>query len=125
MADRRFAFALIFCIALVDSIGFGIIMPVLPDLIMEVSGEDLGASAIYGGWLMFVYAIMQFFFAPLLGNLSDAYGRRPVLLISLAVLGINYLIMGYAETLLVLFMGRLSRVQALPPLVPATPTSPI
>ena len=69
-----------------DSVGFGIILPVLPDLIMQISGENLRAAAQYGGWLMFTYAFMQFFFAPVLGNLSDAYGRRPVLLLSMLVL---------------------------------------
>jgi MFS transporter, DHA1 family, tetracycline resistance protein len=90
-----------------DSVGFGIIIPVLPDLIMQISGEDIAAAARYGGWLMFVYAFMQFFFAPILGNLSDAYGRRPVLLLSMLVLGINYIIMGFADSLLLLFAGRI------------------
>lgn len=90
-----------------DSVGFGIIMPVLPDLIMDVTGESLAASARYGGWLMFVYALMQFFFAPVLGNLSDAYGRRPILLISMVVLAINYILMGFAQSLVLLVLGRL------------------
>ncbi len=90
-----------------DSVGFGIIMPVLPDLIMAVTGEGLAASARYGGWLMFVYAVMQFFFAPVLGNLSDAYGRRPILLISMVVLAINYVLMGFAESIIFLIVGRL------------------
>ena len=103
---RRFAFALIFFTALIDSIGFGIILPVIPELLMDVSNTPLDTSAVYGGGLMFVYAIMQFFFAPVLGNLSDAYGRRPVLLVSLFVLGVNYFIMGLAPTLTLLFVGR-------------------
>jgi len=90
-----------------DSVGFGIIIPVLPDLIMQISGENLGAAAQYGGWLMFAYAFMQFFFAPILGNLSDAYGRRPVLLLSMLVLSVNYLIMGFADSLVLLFVGRI------------------
>ncbi|MCH7741718.1 MAG: TCR/Tet family MFS transporter [Proteobacteria bacterium] len=90
-----------------DSVGFGIIIPVLPDLIMQISGENLAAAAGYGGWLMFAYAVMQFFFAPVLGNLSDAYGRRPVLLLSMLVLSVNYLIMGFADSLVLLFVGRL------------------
>ena len=77
MKQHRFAIGIIFTISMVDSIGFGIIMPVTPSLLMEVSGANLGDSAIYGGWLMFAYAIMQFFFAPVLGNLSDAYGPAP------------------------------------------------
>lgn len=74
---------------------------------MDVTGEGLAASAQYGGWLMFVYAVMQFFFAPVLGNLSDAYGRRPVLLISMVVLAINYVLMGFAQSLILLLAGRL------------------
>ena len=107
MPDRRFAFTIIFLVALIDSIGFGIILPVTPMLLMEVSGENLASSAVYGGWLMFVFAVMQFFFMPILGNLSDAYGRKPVLMASLLLLGVNYLIMGLAETLTLLFIGRI------------------
>ena len=70
---------------MLDSIGFGVILPVMPQLIMEVTGEDLSRAAIYGGWLMFLYALVQFFFAPLMGNLSDRFGRRRVLLLSLLV----------------------------------------
>lgn len=103
----RFALLFIFLTALMDSVGFGIIMPVLPDLIMQVSGDNLPAAAEYGGWLMFVYAIMQFFCAPVVGNLSDRFGRRPVLLLSLFVMAINYILMGLAETLLLLFVGRI------------------
>lgn len=76
-------------------------------LLMEISGEGLSSAAIFGGWLMFSFATMQFFAMPVLGNLSDAYGRKPVLLGSLFFLSINYLIMGFAETLTWLFIGRL------------------
>ena len=103
---NKFALLFIFLTVLMDSIGFGIIIPVLPDLIMQISGEDLSAAARYGGWLMFVFAAMQFFCAPIIGNLSDHLGRRPVLLASLFVVAVNYLIMGFAESLVVLFVGR-------------------
>ncbi|HEY5647264.1 MAG TPA: TCR/Tet family MFS transporter [Pseudomonadales bacterium] len=101
------ALAFIFLTALMDSIGFGIIMPVLPQLVMEVTHEGISAAARYGGWLMFAYAGMQFLFAPLIGNLSDRFGRRPVLLLSLGVLGIDYLIMWWAPTFGWLLVGRI------------------
>src|SRR5215510_5527105 len=91
---------------LVDAIGFGVILPVLPDLIMKLSGEGLSGASVYGGWLWFAYAVMQFFCAPVLGNLSDRFGRRPVILFSLFALGIDYLIMGLAPTITWLFVGR-------------------
>ncbi len=90
-----------------DVIGLGIIIPVVPELIREVSGGTMADAAIIGGWLMFAYAFMQFLCAPVIGNLSDAHGRRPVLLIGLFWLGIDYLIMALAPTLAWLFLGRI------------------
>ena len=101
------AFAFVFIAVLVDSIGFGIILPVLPSLIMALAHVSVAKAAEYGGWLAFVYASMQFFCAPVLGNLSDRYGRRPVLLFALLALGIDYLIMGSAPVISWLFVGRL------------------
>jgi DHA1 family tetracycline resistance protein-like MFS transporter len=92
---------------LIDSIGFGIILPVLPRLIMQLAGVTVDRAAAYGGWLAFVYALMQFFCAPVLGNLSDCFGRRPVLLFALFALGCDYLIMGFAPALSWLFVGRM------------------
>jgi MFS transporter, DHA1 family, tetracycline resistance protein len=97
----------VFLTALLNAIGFGILLPVLPQLIMSVTGEGLSEAARYGGWLLVVYAVMQFFFAPVMGNLSDRFGRRPVLMMSLAVLGVDFLIMAWAPTLAWLFVGRL------------------
>ena len=102
----RSAVFFIFMTVLLDTIGFGIILPVLPGLIMELTGKGLSAAAIYGGWLWFVFAVLQFFCAPLLGNLSDQYGRRPVILFSLFALGLDYLVMGLAPTIAWLFVGR-------------------
>lgn len=90
----------------VDALGFGIVIPVIPELIVGLTGEGLGTAARYGGWLLFCYALMQFAFAPVLGNLSDRFGRRPVLLCSLAGLGFDYLLMSLAPTLAWLFVGR-------------------
>jgi MFS transporter, DHA1 family, tetracycline resistance protein len=103
---RRRAIFFIFVTILIDSISFGIILPVLPALIMQLTGEGLGAAATYGGWLAFVFAAMQFFCAPVLGNLSDRYGRRPVLLFSMLALGLDYMVMGFAPGLEWLFIGR-------------------
>jgi DHA1 family tetracycline resistance protein-like MFS transporter len=100
------AFVFIFIAVLVDSIGFGIILPVLPRLIMELTGVTVDRAAAYGGWLSFVYALLQFFCAPVLGNLSDRFGRRPVLLFALFALGCDYLIMGFAPVIGWLFAGR-------------------
>lgn len=90
----------------IDVVGFGIIMPVLPELLMELSGEGLSEASEWGGYLVASYALLQFLFAPVLGNLSDRYGRRPLLLISLVLYGINYLIAGFATAIWVLFIGR-------------------
>ena len=102
----RGALIFVFIAVLVDSIGFGIILPVLPRLIMQLTGVSVDRAAGYAGWLAFVYALMQFFCAPVLGNLSDSFGRRPVLLFALLALGCDYLIMGFAPVLGWLFIGR-------------------
>lgn len=103
----QLAFAFIFVTVLLDSIGFGIIMPVVPQLIMDISGDTLTHAARTSGYLMFAFAGMQFVSSPLLGNLSDRFGRRPVLLCSLLAMGFNYLLMGWAPTLFWLFVGRI------------------
>ncbi len=103
---RKTTVLFIFIAVLVDVIGLGIIVPVVPGLIMELTGEGVSRAAMYGGWLWFTYAVMQFFCAPVLGNLSDRLGRRPVILFSLFSLGVDYLIMGFAPTLIWLFVGR-------------------
>lgn len=91
---------------LIDTIGFGLIIPVLPRLLVQLTGESVSQVALDGGWLAFVFALTQFLCAPVLGNLSDRFGRRPVLLFAVGALGIDYLFMGFAPTLLWLFLGR-------------------
>ncbi len=108
MANKKqAALGFIFITILIDVIGLGIIIPVVPKLIAELINGDLSTASRYGGWLMFSYAFMQFSFAPVLGNLSDRYGRRPVLLISLFGFALNYLLLAYAPTIGWLFIGRI------------------
>jgi DHA1 family tetracycline resistance protein-like MFS transporter len=101
------AIIFIFITLLIDVIGLGIIIPILPALMTELTGESVAEASAEGGWLMFAYAIMTFLFSPILGNLSDRYGRRPIILFSLLGLGIDYLFMAYAPTLTWLFVGRI------------------
>ena len=108
MAEKRNgALTFIFITLLIDVVGLGIIIPVMPKLIMELSGTDLSGAAKIGGWLIFVYAFMQFIFSPVLGGLSDRYGRRPVLLASLFGFGLDYIVLGVAPNMLWLFIGRM------------------
>jgi DHA1 family tetracycline resistance protein-like MFS transporter len=101
------AILFIFITLLVDCTGLGIIIPVVPTLIQQLTGGSVSDAATYGGWLTFAYAIMQFIFSPVLGGLSDRYGRRPVLLISLFGLGIDYLFLFFAPDMWWLFVGRI------------------
>ncbi|MEP1954222.1 MAG: MFS transporter, partial [Algoriphagus sp.] len=101
------ALLFIFITILVDVIGLGVIIPVVPSLIEQLTGEGLSAASRYGGWLIFSFAAMQFLFSPIMGGLSDRFGRRPVLLFSLFGLGIDYIFHAFAPTLFWLFVGRL------------------
>jgi DHA1 family tetracycline resistance protein-like MFS transporter len=105
--NRQAAVGFIFVTLLIDVIGFGIIIPVIPKLITHLTGDTLSHASRVGGWLMFAYALMQFIFAPILGGLSDRYGRRPILLLSLFGFGIDYIFQAYAPTLAWLFVGRI------------------
>ena len=97
--------AFILITILLDMIGFGIVLPVLPNLIGELDGGSLAQAAVIGGYMVFFYSLMQFVFGPVLGNLSDQFGRRPILLISLVGLTIDYTIMGFAPSVAWLFIG--------------------
>jgi MFS transporter, DHA1 family, tetracycline resistance protein len=105
--NRKPALGFIFITLLIDVTGLGIIIPVMPKLIQELSQGSLSEAAAYGGWLVSVYAIMQFIFSPIMGGLSDRFGRRPVLLASLFGFGVDYLFLAFAPTLGWLFVGRL------------------
>ncbi|MCB0657580.1 MAG: TCR/Tet family MFS transporter [Saprospiraceae bacterium] len=106
MTNRKAAIGFIFVTLLIDVIGFGIIIPVLPPLISGMLDIPVNEASRYGGMLTAMYAVMQFIFAPILGNLSDQYGRRSVLLISLFGFFLDYLILGFAPSFYWLFVGR-------------------
>jgi MFS transporter, DHA1 family, tetracycline resistance protein len=106
VSSRRQALAVVLITIFIDTVGIGIIIPVMPALLLELVGGNYGSVALYSGWLMFLFAALQFLTAPVLGNLSDAFGRRPVLLVSLAAYGVDLVIMGAAPTIGWLFVGR-------------------
>lgn len=94
-------------IVFIDMVGLGLIVPVMPTLLETLTGETVDRTAEIGGQLLFAYALMQFVFSPVIGGLSDRFGRRPVLLLTLTMLGVDYLIMACAPGLWWLFVGRL------------------
>ena len=104
---RSAALGFIFITILVDVIGIGIIITIVPKLIERLTGEGISEASKYGGWLIFSFAFMQFIFSPILGSLSDRFGRRPVLLLSLFGLGLDYILQAFAPTIAWLFAGRL------------------
>ncbi|MCL9769665.1 TCR/Tet family MFS transporter [Flavobacterium sp. HXWNR69] len=106
-SKKQAAVGFIFITVLLDVIGWGIIIPVIPNLIKELINGDISEAAKYGGWLTFAYAITQFIFAPVIGNLSDKYGRRPVLLTSLFAFSLDFLLLAFAPTITWLFVGRI------------------
>ncbi len=106
MNTKKTALLFIFITILVDVIGIGIILPIIPELIMELTGEGTSTAVIYGMWLTTAFAGMQFLFSPVLGEISDRFGRRPILLLALLGLSIDYLIHAWAPTITWLFLGR-------------------
>ena len=102
----KYAVTFVFITVLLDMVGFGMIIPVQPALIEQVAKVDLAAAAFIGGWMFFAFSATQFLFGPTLGNLSDGYGRRPLLLIAVFGLGIDFLVTALAPSLFWLFVGR-------------------
>jgi DHA1 family tetracycline resistance protein-like MFS transporter len=96
MRGSQAAIGFIFITLLIDVIGLGIIIPVLPRLLADMKGIGINEASKYGGYLLFAFAIAQFLFSPVIGNLSDRFGRRPVLLLSLLGFGVDYLILAFA-----------------------------
>jgi len=106
MPSSRAALTFVLLSVFIDSLGFGIIIPSLPSVIMQLTGEPVNTAADWGGYLMAVYALLQFFMAPIFGNLSDRFGRRPLLLLSLFAFGVDFLLTGLAKSMTWLFLGR-------------------
>jgi MFS transporter, DHA1 family, tetracycline resistance protein len=107
MKNKKAAIGFIFFTLLIDVMGFGIIIPVIPKLLSGMIGGTVADASKYGGWLIFAFATMQFLFSPILGALSDEYGRRKVLLFSLFGFGIDYLLTAWAPSIGWLFLGRI------------------
>src|SRR4051812_16122963 len=105
--SRQAAISFIFITLLIDVMGWGLIIPVMADLIAELKGIPVNEASTYGALLLSVFAITQFLFAPVMGNLSDRYGRRPILLLSLLGFGIDYIILALAPSYNWLFLGRI------------------
>ncbi|MDO8883324.1 TCR/Tet family MFS transporter [Pseudotabrizicola sp.] len=102
----KLALTFILTTVTLDAIGIGLIFPVMPDLIRAVTGQDLAHAALWGGVLATSFAVMQFLFGPILGSLSDRFGRRPVLLLSLLIMSVDYLVMAVAPTIWLLLLAR-------------------
>tara|TARA_R110002096_G_scaffold119038_7_gene257790 strand:- start:12506 stop:13732 length:1227 start_codon:yes stop_codon:yes gene_type:complete len=105
--NKKLAVIFILLTVVIDAIGIGLIMPVTPDLIRELLGKGLAEAALWGGALTASFAVMQFLFSPAIGGLSDRYGRKPVLILSLFVVGVDYIIMGFTGSIWVLLIGRI------------------
>ncbi|WP_245306244.1 TCR/Tet family MFS transporter [Roseovarius aestuariivivens] len=103
----RLPLVFILTTVMIDAMGIGIIIPVMPQLIVEIDGGTLSNAALWGGVLASSFAVMQFLFGPLIGNLSDRFGRRPILLTSLAVMAADYLVMALAGSMWLLLLGRI------------------
>ena len=106
MQNRKAAMPFILITVLLDMIGIGLIIPVLPKLVTTMSGGNISKGSYVFGWFVASYALMQFVFSPILGKLSDAVGRRPIILTSLFGAGLDYLLMAFAPNLKWLFVGR-------------------
>jgi len=100
------AVPIVLAAVVIDVIGFGIVMPVLPELITELGDLSLESATRVSGWMLAAFAIAQFFAGPIMGNIADRFGRRPVLMIAMIAFGIDYLFMAAAPTLALLFVGR-------------------
>ncbi|HMN33416.1 MAG TPA: TCR/Tet family MFS transporter [Chitinophagaceae bacterium] len=106
MNSKKAAIGFIFVTMLLDIIGLGIIIPVMPKLIAALKHISINEASKYGGSLLMAFALTQFIFSPIVGNLSDRFGRRPILLVSMLGFSVNYLILAFAPTYSWFFLGR-------------------
>lgn len=104
--SKRSALTFILITLIINSMGIGLMMPVMPSLLTELTSLPVSEAARWGGALSVIYALMQFLCGPTLGNLSDRFGRRPVLLVSMFAMAVDYLIMALSWHLVILFIGR-------------------
>jgi len=107
MSRRSASVRFVLITLVIDALGFGLVVPIVPSLVLKLSGLTVSDASLWVGGLLTAFAVMQFVCAPILGGLSDRYGRRPVLLISLAGIGINYLLLSWAPSMIWLVLGRL------------------
>ncbi|MEO1563301.1 MAG: TCR/Tet family MFS transporter [Pseudomonadota bacterium] len=105
--SKRLAITFVMITVVIDSMGIGLMMPVMPDLLQELGADDLSRAAIWGGFLSMLFALMQFLFGPYIGALSDRFGRRPVLLLSLVVVMFDYLLLAVAGTIWLVILARI------------------
>jgi MFS transporter, DHA1 family, tetracycline resistance protein len=97
----------LFMTVMLDAMGIGLVMPVMPDLLLDLGSTDLSTAAMWGGVLAATFSVMQFVCGPTVGSMSDRFGRRPVLLTSLLAMGGGYLVMGFAQSLWVMLIARI------------------
>ena len=107
ISGRQASVRFVLITLVIDALGFGLVVPIIPPLVLELSGQDVASASMWVGGLLAMFALMQFFCAPVLGALSDRFGRRPVLLLSLSGICANYLMLAWAPSLPWLFVGRL------------------
>lgn len=109
MSEKKNSKAIFFILVtvLIDVIGIGIIIPIMPSLYQELTGGTVSEASQYSAYLVFIYALMQFIFSPIIGGLSDQYGRRPVLLMSLFGFGLDFIFLALAPSIGWLFVGRI------------------
>ena len=107
LLPSRLTYVVVIATVAINSLGIGLIIPVMPSLLLEMGLPSLSEAAAIGGMLSLVFAAMQFLFAPLLGRISDRYGRRVVLITSLLMVGIDYAILAVAGSLWLFFLARM------------------